>query len=95
MGVMEIALGALMVGSTVQQQRAQNKAADAQKKAEMQARKIAAEKKPMEETATLSFGDTQPQDTLGSLGLLVDPQQRSKTQLGMGSPTVSKLGFGG
>lgn len=95
MGLEVMALGALALGSAYQQNQAQKKAADAQNKAEMEARRIAAQKKPLEETATLTTAATDPTKALGSLNLLVEPGQRQSKGVGLGSLSTSVLGFGG
>lgn len=78
------------------QQKAQKQASDAQKRAEMDARRIAAEKKPMEESATLKTNALDAGvDPLTSLNLLVDPMQRPKKSIGLGAQMSSTgLGFG-
>ena len=79
------------------QKKAQEAAMTAQQRAEMEARRIAAEKKPMEERATLKTNalDTGV-DPLTSLNLLVDPMQRPKKPTGLGTSMSSTgLGFGG
>lgn len=97
MGVEAAIIGStiLGIGSTVMQQRAQDRARQAQQDAEMRARKIAAEKKPLEESATLTSPVDDPTKMLSKLNLLVEPQQRTKSAVGFGSMTQSKLGFGG
>lgn len=76
------------------QTKAQEEAAAAQRKAELEARRIAAEKKPMEETATLKTDTGVSSNALGSLGLMIEPTEKRKTSsLGV-SPTSSGLGFG-
>lgn len=103
MGIEAAIIGAavLGVGSSVYSAQQQNKAtkaaSDAQRNAEMEARRIAAEKKPMEERATLKTNalDTGV-DPLTSLNLLVDPMQRPKKPTGLGTSMSSTgLGFGG
>ena len=77
------------------QSQAQKEASAAQKEAEMEARKIAASKKPQEESATLIGGKAQ--DTLGQLDLLIAPDNTKKgTQATLGKATSTVgLGFGG
>lgn len=77
------------------QQQAQKDAQDAQRRAEMEARRIAAEKKPMEETATM-LTPTDTINPLDSLGLIVeaDPTKR-KRSTGLGTAVTTGLGFGG
>lgn len=97
MGVEAAIIGSaiLGLGSTVMQNQAQKKAQKAQQSAEMEARRIAAEKKPLEESATLTPAVDDPTKMLSRLNLLVEPQQRGKSAVGFGSMTQSKLGFGG
>lgn len=96
-----LALGGLALGSSVvsaqQQKKATQRASDAQRNAEMEARRIAAEKKPMEETATLKTNALDAGvDPVTSLNLLVDPMQRPKKPTGLGTSMSSTgLGFGG
>ena len=85
----------LGLGSTVMQNQAQKKAQRSQESAELEARRIAAEKKPLEESATLTAPIDDPSKMLSRLNLLVEPQQRGKSAVGFGSMTQSKLGFGG
>lgn len=90
------ALG-LTAFSVQQQKKATKDASEAQRKAEMEARRIAAEKKPMEETATLLSPTDEPVSALTSLNLLVDPTTpRPKKTTGLGTSMSSTgLGFGG
>lgn len=82
------------------QKEAQSEAKKAQKKAEMEARRIAAEQKPMDEKATLQLqNDTA--SALDSLGLMIEPDKKKKKNIGtgtgtssLGTSTVSSLGFG-
>jgi len=78
------------------QAKAQQQATDAQRNAEMEARRIAASKKPMEESATLKTNALDAGvDPLTSLNLLIDPAQRPKKPTGLGTPMSSTgLGFG-
>lgn len=102
MGLVEaiVASAVLGVGSSVysaqQQKKASQAASDAQQRAEMEARRIAAQKKPMEETATLKTNALDAGvDPVTSLNLLVDPMQRPK-KTGLGTSMSSTgLGFGG
>lgn len=80
--------------SAEKQRDAQKDAQNAQRQAELEARRIAAEKKPMEETATLKTDTGISSNTLGSLGLMIEPTEKRKTSsLGV-SPASSGLGFG-
>lgn len=82
-----------------QQADAQKKAADAQNRQmeaarlqDLEARRIAASAKPMEEQATLLTGASKG-SILGNLGLMVEPtKQKNVTTLG--GTTASGLGFG-
>ena len=80
-----------------EQRNAQKEAMAAQQRAEMEARRIAAQKKPMEETATIKTNALSAGvDPLTSLNLLVDPMQRPKKSTGLGTSMSSTgLGFGG
>lgn len=91
--------------SAVEQKSAAKKARNAQEQQAMEARRIAAEGKPLEESATLTFQDQMNSDTLGSLGLMVAPDMaKKKNATGLGSSTggvglgstsaTSTLGFG-
>ena len=73
-------------------QDAQNSAAEAARQQEMEARRIAASAKPMEETATLLTGGSKG-SVLGNLGLMVEPT-RSKNVTTLGGTTATGLGFG-
>jgi hypothetical protein len=70
----------------------QNSAAEAARQQEMEARRIAASAKPMEETATLLTGGSKG-SVLGNLGLMVEPT-RSKNVTTLGGTTATGLGFG-
>lgn len=78
------------------QKKAAKDALDAQQRAEMEARRIAASKTPMEESATLKTNALDAGvDPLTSLNLLIDPAQRPKKPTGLGAPMSSTgLGFG-
>jgi len=110
--VTSILAGAAILGagtsiySAQQQKKASAKASDAAQRAEMEARRIAASGKPMEESATLDMNTGTADTTLGSLGLIVNPdlEKRKKavaglgtapTGTGLGSAVTSSLGFGG
>jgi hypothetical protein len=80
------------------QQEAEKKAKEAQniamaeaKRQEMEARRIAASAKPMEETATLLTGGSKG-SVLGNLGLMVEPTAKRVSSLG--GTTTTGLGFG-
>jgi regulator of protease activity HflC (stomatin/prohibitin superfamily) len=81
------------------QREAEKKAKEAQniamaeaRRQEMEARRIAASAKPMEETATLLTGGSKG-SVLGNLGLMVEPT-KSKNITTLGGTTTSGLGFG-
>lgn len=76
------------------QEKAAKDAQAAQTRAEMEARRIAASKKPLEESATMAL-QTEQGSTLESLGLMTTPDYaKRKTGLGTGSTASSTLGFG-
>ena len=81
--------------SAVEQKKAAKDAASAQARAEMEARRIAAEKKPMEESAT-TLVDTGVFGTdTSSLGLTVEPTEAKKKVTGLGTAgATTGLGFG-
>lgn len=80
--------------SAERQRSAQKDAQNAQRQAEMEARRIASEKKPMEESATLKTNTGISSGTLDYLGLTIEPTEKKKTSsLGV-SQTSSGLGFG-
>jgi hypothetical protein len=74
-----------------QAESAQNSAAAAARKQELEARRIAASAKPMEETATLLTGGSKG-SVLGNLGLMVEPTAKRVSSLG--GTTTTGLGFG-
>lgn len=78
-----------------EQRKAIKQASDVQQRAEMEARRIAAQKTPMEESATLKMNTQAGSvDPLSSLNLIVDPQQRRKN-VGLNTNLVNTgLGFG-
>ena len=80
-------------GGYSQQKKAQEQASNAQRNAEMEARRIAASGKPMEETATLGL-DTQT-DTLSQLGLTINPDLEKKKKSALGGVAETGLGSGG
>lgn len=65
------------------QKEAQKEAMNAQRQAEMQARKIAAEKKPMEETAKLALNPMEKGG--GIMDLMINPEFKKKTTTGVGT----------
>ena len=98
-------IGSLVLGagSMVQQNQAAHKAEKAQRDAEMESRRIAASQKPMEESATLLTDTGMGENTLGSLGLMVDPTAPKKKQTtglsssgstGLATTASTSLGFG-
>lgn len=98
MGIETAVLASLAIGASVYQSQQQKKAAEsaqkAQEQADLEARRIAASKKPMEESATLKT-NTSDANPLGTLGLVVEPNttQRKTTNLGTTANTTG-LGFG-
>lgn len=101
--VIETFTNVLTLGASGQR-KAQKEAAAKQEEADFRARKIAAEQKPMEETATLGMAMGDKGSALGSLGLLIEPDKAKKPKgLGTsGAPTglsgtggTAGLGFGG
>lgn len=102
MGI-EVLAGAAILGlassaySAVESKKSAKKAIDAQNAADMEARRIAASQKPMEESATLLTDTGDIGSTLGTLGLMTtaDTSTRKKTT-GLGtSSTPVGLGIGG
>lgn len=98
--VIETFTNVLTLGATGQR-KAQKEAAEAQKQADLRARRIAAEQKPMEETATLGMDTGARASALGSLGLLIEPDKAKKPK-GLGTSgstglsttgTTAGLGF--
>ena len=85
------------------QREAQKKAQDAQRRAEMEARRIAAEQKPLEEAATMGLNEEATGAGVGQLDLAVEPTKKKKKPSGLGtsastglsSLSDSGLGFGG
>jgi hypothetical protein len=95
----------MSIYSGIEQSKAQKDASAAQQRAEMEARRIAASQKPLEESATLGL-NTGMDDTLTSLGLMTTPEEEKlksrrtglggTTATGLGSSAISgTLGFGG
>lgn len=80
--------------SAQEQKKAQKKSANLQQQQAMEARRIAAEQKPMEEAATLQTNTEG--SVLGNLGLAIDADYSKKkpSSLGGVSTTTSGLGFG-
>jgi len=72
-------------------QEAQNAAAEEARKQDLEARRIAASAKPMEEQATLLTGGSKG-SVLGNLGLMVEPTTKKTSTLG--GTTTTGLGFG-
>ena len=70
---------------------AQNAAAEEARKQDLEARRIAASAKPMEEQATLLTGASKG-SVLGNLGLMVEPTTKKTPTLG--GTTQTGLGFG-
>lgn len=98
-----IAVG--MIGGSMysanEQRKATRDASNAQQRAAMDARRIAAEQKPMEEKATLGIDTGGQTSALGSLGLLIEPDKAKRPtglnvsgKSGLGASTTSGLGFG-
>lgn len=98
--IARVVLGLGTVGlseATVFQPRDQRKAAarasESQRQAELEARRIAASKKPMEESATLRMNtEAGAVDPLTALNLVVEPTQQRRTS-GLGAQ-VSGTGLG-
>lgn len=102
MGI-EVLAGAAVLGlassaySAIEAKKSAKKALEAQNAADMEARRIAAEQKPMEESATLLTDTGDIGSTLGALGLMTtaDTSTRTKTT-GLGTSTTPiGLGIGG
>ena len=99
LGVATLGLSEALVFQPMRaQEKAQEQAASAQNTAleearrkEMEARRIAASAKPMEETATLLTGGAKG-SVLGNLGLMVEPTTKKVSTLG--GTTTTGLGFG-
>lgn len=96
-GISTLGLSEMAYYQPKEQRNAQKEAMTAQQRAEMEARRIAAQKKPMEEAATLKTNALSAGvDPLTSLNLLVDPMKRPKKSTGLGTSMSSTgLGFGG
>ena len=81
--------------SADRQRKSVKEASNKQRDAEFEARRIASEKKPIEEAATLGVDTGANDDLLGSLGLIVKPEEISrKKNLGLGSTAGSTAGLG-
>jgi hypothetical protein len=89
--------------SAYSQSQSASKAQAAQNEAELRAREIAAEKKPLEESATLKTNAINSANNLGALGLLIAPDENMRPKSmslggnkssGVGSTTATGLGFG-
>ena len=98
MGGIGTALAVAAIGSsiygTVEQKKQAKKAQSLQEQQAMEARRIAASQKPMEEAATMDLNPTANADVLGTLGLTVAPDMAKRTTTGLNtgsSPTG--LGF--
>lgn len=100
----------LTLGATKQARdagKAQTAALEAQQRAEMEARRIAASKAPLQESATLDLNTGVDTNALGALGLVVTPDLEKRKRpataglgttgatTGLGSVVTSQLGFGG
>ena len=98
MAVSAAIAGAVAIGTSVysaeEQKKAAKKAASAQEQQALEARRIAAEQKPMEEAATLQTNTEG--SVLGNLGLSVeaDYSKKKTSSLGGVATTSSGLGFG-
>lgn len=96
-GISTLGLSEMAYYGPKAQADAQKKATDAQNAADMEARRIAASQKPMEESATLLTDTGDMASTLGTLGLMTqaDTTTRKKTAgLGTSSAPIG-LGIGG
>jgi hypothetical protein len=98
MGWSAAAMVAVSVFSAREQHMSNSKANDAQSNAaaaarqqDLEARRIAASAKPMEEQATLLTGGAKG-SVLGNLGLMVEPTSKQLSTLG--GTTNTGLGFG-
>lgn len=94
-------IGDVLTFGALGQRKAAKEAAAAQEKAAMEARKIAASQKPMEESATLLLNTGVEDNTLGSLGLMIDPTKKKPAPslstsgtIGLSSTGTTTLGFG-
>lgn len=96
-GISTLGLSEMAYYQPKAQADAQKKATAAQNAADMEARRIAASQKPMEESATLLTDTGDMASTLGTLGLMTqaDTTTRKKTT-GLGTSTTPiGLGIGG
>ena len=96
-GVSTLGLSEMAYYQPKAQAKAQKDAINAQNAADMEARRIAASQKPMEESATLLTDTGDIGSTLGTLGLMTtaDTATRKKTTgLGTSSAPIG-LGIGG
>ncbi len=92
--LMDTVLNVVSLGAFGQKEAAK-KADEAQRRAEMEARRIAAEKKPMEETATTLIDTGVVGADTSSLGLTIAPNEPKKKIVGLGTTgTTTGLGFG-
>jgi len=105
-GISTLGMSEMMYYGPKDQQKAQKAAADAQQASDMNARRLVASQKPLEESATLSMNTGVADSALGALGLIVNPDlaKRKKPQVGLGSTqgstglgatVTNSLGFGG
>ena len=96
-GAIDVGLGILTGGAYTMykqgkdQAKAQEDAMRKQQSAEMEARRIAAEAKPLEETATLGL-QTEEEDPLSSLGLMTKADLSKRKASGLGSSGGTGLG---
>lgn len=95
MGGIGTALAVAAIGTTysaIEQKKAQKKSMDAQMQAELNARRIAAEQKPMEESAKLELA---PQSGAGGgiMDLMINPDFKKKPSIGSGTAS-SSVGLG-
>lgn len=101
--VMAVATIGSSMYSAQQQRKATRDASASQRNAEMEARRIAAGQKPMEEKATLGMDTGGETSALGSLGLMIEPDKQKRLKMGglgtagttgLSSTSTSGLGFG-
>lgn len=101
-GLVDTVMNVVTLGAYGQKE-AQKDATRAQQQADMEARRIAASQKPMEEAATTLVDTGVTGNTLGALGLMVDPttpKKKATTGLGttgstgLSTTTTTSLGFG-
>jgi hypothetical protein len=103
-GVATLGLSEALYFGPQSQAQAAKDASNAQRKAELDARRIAASQKPLEESATLGL-NTGMDDTLTSLGLMTTPDEEklksrkyglgtSSSGTGLGTSMSGTLGLG-